>query len=154
MPLPRLPPARSSLVELVPTSQTSALLARRSETALLAMLVHRVDNPVDARIAADGLVLRVDEDDLVVLVCAVLVDPVGVQDAQVGAAATDAGFGGGFEGALVFELVHTLVCWLAYSFCQHSNYFAQKDDAWCDIVPYVAPLGTGLFLPPRRTRTR
>ena len=74
------------------------------------MLMHRVHDPVDARVRADGFVLGVDEDDFEVFVGRVLVDPVGVQDAEVGAAAADALFGGGFEGALVFELVDALVC--------------------------------------------
>jgi hypothetical protein len=71
--------------------------------------VDRVDDPADARITADGLVLRVDEDDLEVFVGGILVDPVRVEDSQVGATAADTLFGGGAEGALVFELVHTLV---------------------------------------------
>ena len=77
------------------------------------MLVDGVDDPVDASVAADGLVLRVDEDDFVVLVGAVLVDPVAVKDAEVGAAATHTLLGGGLERALVLELVHTLVHRLA-----------------------------------------
>ena len=77
------------------------------------MLVDGLDDPVDARVAADGLVLGVDADDLVVLVGGVLVDPVGVQDAQVGATATDTLLSGGLEGALVLELVDTLVGGLA-----------------------------------------
>ena len=93
--------------------QASALLARGSQPTHLAMLVDWVDDPVDACVAADGLVLRVDEDDLVVLVGAVLVDPVAVEDAEVGAAATNTLLGGGLEGALVLELVHTLVHRLA-----------------------------------------
>lgn len=72
-----------------------------------------VDDPVDAGIAADGLVLRVNEDDLVVLVGGVLVDPVGVEDAQVGAAAADTLFSSRLERALVLELIHTLVGGLA-----------------------------------------
>lgn len=71
------------------------------------------NDPVDAGIAADSLVLGVDEDDLVVLVGRVLVDPVGVEDAQVGTAATDTLLSGGLEGALVLELVDTLVGGLA-----------------------------------------
>jgi hypothetical protein len=41
-----------------------------------AYLVHWVDNPVDARVSANSLVLRINENDLEVLVCGVLVDPV------------------------------------------------------------------------------
>jgi hypothetical protein len=58
-------------------------------------------------------VLGIDKDDLVVLVGGVLVDPVRVQDAQVGAAAADTLLGGGLEGSLVLKLVHTLVGGLA-----------------------------------------
>lgn len=68
-----------------------------------------VADPVDASIGADGLVLGVDEDDLVVLVGRVLVDPVGVEDTQVGAAAADTLLSGALEGALVLQLVDTLV---------------------------------------------
>jgi hypothetical protein len=77
------------------------------------VLVDGVDDPVDARVAADGLVLGVDQDDLVVLVGRVLVDPVGVQDAEVGAAAADTLLGGRLERALVLQLVDTLVGGLA-----------------------------------------
>jgi hypothetical protein len=58
-------------------------------------------------------VLGVDEDDFVVLVGRVLVDPVRVQDAQVGAAAADTLLGGRLERALVLKLVDTLVGGLA-----------------------------------------
>lgn len=72
-----------------------------------------VDDPVDPRISADGLVLRVDQDDLEVFVGGVLVDPVRVEDPEVGATTSDALLGGGLEGSLVLELVHTLVGRLA-----------------------------------------
>ena len=74
----------------------------------------RVADPVDAGIPADGLVLGVDEDDLEVLVGRVLVDPVGVQDTQVGAATADTLLSGGAQSTLVLELVDTLVGGLAY----------------------------------------
>lgn len=72
-------------------------------------LVHWVDDPVNSAVLADGFVRRVHKDDLEVLVCAVLVDPVRVQDAQVGASSTDSFFSGGAQRALVLELVDTLV---------------------------------------------
>lgn len=75
----------------------------------------RVADPVDASIAADGLVLGVDEDDLEVLVGGVLVDPVGVQDTQVGAATANTLLSGSTESALVLELVDTHVGGLACS---------------------------------------
>ena len=68
-----------------------------------------LDNPVNARITADGLVLRVDKDYLEILIGRVLIDPVGIENPQIGAAAAHAFFGGGFERALVLQLVDTLV---------------------------------------------
>lgn len=111
--LPGLSAAGSGLVVAVALVETTGALAGGGEATGLAVLVDGVDDPVDAGIDADGLVVGVDEDDLVVLVGGVLVDPVGVQDAQVSAAATDTLLGGGLEGALVLELVDTLVGGLA-----------------------------------------
>lgn len=111
--LPGVATTSLGVVVAVALVHTSALLAGGGETTGLAVLVHWVDDPVDAGVAADGLVLWVDEDDLVVLVGAVLVDPVAVQDAQVGAAAADTLLSGGLERALVLELVDTLVGGLA-----------------------------------------
>lgn len=83
-----------------------------------------VTDPVDAGITADGLVLGIDKDDLVVLVGGVLVDPVGVQDAQVSSAATNTLLSGGLESTLVLELVNTVVGGLA---CSHNRTLAKKN---------------------------
>ena len=58
--------------------------------------------------------LGIDKDDLEVLVGGILVDPVGVENAQVGAAASDTLLSSRFEGALVLQLVDTLVGRLAW----------------------------------------
>lgn len=113
MALPGLAATGGGVVEAVTLSETTGLLAGGGEATGLAVLVDGGDDPVDAGIAADGLVLRVDEDDLKVLVGGVLVDPVRVQDAQVGTAAADTLLGGGLQGALVLQLVNTLVGGLA-----------------------------------------
>ena len=113
VPLPGLPPAGRGVVELVSTAKTTALLASGGETAALAVLVDGLDDPVDARIATDCLVLWVDQDDFVVFIGRVLVDPVGVQDTQIGGMATNTLLGRGFEGTLILELVDTLVGGLA-----------------------------------------
>lgn len=111
--LPGLSAASLGLVVAVTLVETTGLLAGGGETTSLAVLVDGVDDPVDAGILADGLVLGVNEDDLEVLVGRVLVDPVGVEDAQVGASAADTLLGGGLQGALVLQLVNTLVGGLA-----------------------------------------
>lgn len=111
--LPGLSAAGLGLGVAVALVETTGLLAGSSETAGLAVLVDGVDDPVDAGVDADGLVLGVNEDDLVVLVGGVLVDPVGVKDTQVSAAAADTLLSGGLEGTLVLQLVHSLVGGLA-----------------------------------------
>lgn len=114
MALPGLSATTAGLVVAVALVETARLLAGGGKAASLAVLVDGVDDPVDAGVAADRLVLGVDENDFVVLVGGVLVNPVGVQDTEVGAAATDTLLGGSLERALVLELVDTLVRGLAY----------------------------------------
>lgn len=89
--------------------ETARLLAGSSEPTSFTVLVDRLDDPVDARITADSLVLGINENDLVVLVGGVLVDPVGVKDAEVGAAAANTLLGSGLQRTLILELVDTLV---------------------------------------------
>lgn len=66
--LPGLSPASGSLVVAMALVETSALLAGSGEATELAVLVHGVDDPVDAGVAADSLVLGVNEDNLEILV--------------------------------------------------------------------------------------
>ena len=84
-------------------------------------LVHGLDDPVDARIAADGLMLGVDKYNLEIFVRRVLIDPIGVQYPQIGATASHTFFGGRFERALVLQLVDTLVGWFAFEMIQVST---------------------------------
>lgn len=100
----------------------------------------RLADPVDAGIAADSLVLGVDADDLEVLVGRVLVDPVGVQHTQVGAAAANTLLSGGLEGTLIFELVNTVVGGLAVGGTLGNRALATTA-ADTDTVDNVALLG-------------
>lgn len=97
------------VVETVTLSLSSRLLAGSGETTGLTVLVDGVGDPVDPGITADGLVLRVDTDDLEVLVNTVLIDPVRVENSQVGGLSAHSLLGGGSERSLVLEVVHTLV---------------------------------------------
>ncbi|KAH9862521.1 hypothetical protein IAQ61_009938 [Plenodomus lingam] len=119
VPLPCLSPSCSRVVVLVTTSKTTALLAGGGKTTALAVLVDGLDDPVDAGITANGLVLGIDENDFVILVRRVLVDPVRVEHAEVGATAADTLLSGGLERALVLQLVDTLVGGLAWIFVRH-----------------------------------
>jgi hypothetical protein len=60
------------------------------KTPEFSVLHDRPGDPVDLRVAADGLVERVDHDDLEVLVGRVLADPVRAEDAEALDAASDA----------------------------------------------------------------
>lgn len=68
-----------TMIVLVSLSEAARLLAGRGETANFATLVNGVGNPVDAGITTDSLVGGVDEDDFVILVHSVLIDPVGLK---------------------------------------------------------------------------
>ena len=127
-----MPASLTSIVEAMTLIQASALLARGRQSTLLAVLVDRVDDPIDAWVTADGLVLRVNEDDFEVLVGTVLVDPVAVEDTQVGATATDTLLGGGLERALILELVHTMIRRLA---CGN-----RSDTVACSLEVYFCSL--------------
>ena len=127
MSLPGLSSASSCLVVSVTLAQTTRLLASSSETPGFAMLMNGVDDPADARITTDGLVLRVDEDNLEILVGGVLVDPVRVENTQVGAATSDTLLGSRLERSLVLELVHTLVGRLACIGCISKNFNSQVE---------------------------
>lgn len=137
---PGLSAAGGGLVVAVTLVETTRALASGSKATSLAVLVDGVDDPVDAGVDADGLVLGVDKDDLVVLVGRVLVDPVGVEDAQVSAAAANTLLSGGTERALVLELVDTLVGGLAVGGTLGSGLLAATA-ADTDAVDNVALLG-------------
>eukprot|EP00179_Madagascaria_erythrocladioides_P010691 CAMPEP_0198367052 /NCGR_PEP_ID=MMETSP1450-20131203/154992_1 /TAXON_ID=753684 ORGANISM="Madagascaria erythrocladiodes, Strain CCMP3234" /NCGR_SAMPLE_ID=MMETSP1450 /ASSEMBLY_ACC=CAM_ASM_001115 /LENGTH=624 /DNA_ID=CAMNT_0044074527 /DNA_START=21 /DNA_END=1897 /DNA_ORIENTATION=- len=93
--------------------ETASLSASGGETSPLAMLHDRLGNPVDSWVTANGLMAGVNQNDLIVLVNRVLVDPVRVEHAHVAALASGALLG---DGALVprkLELRNTLVLRLA-----------------------------------------
>ena len=113
MSLPGLSPASAGLVVSVATAETTGLLTGGGKTTLLTVLVNGLDDPVDARVIANGLVLGVDQDNLEVLVGGVLVDPVAVEDTQVGATTTDTLLSGRAQRTLELQLVDTLVLGLA-----------------------------------------
>ena len=62
----------------------------------LTNLVYGLHDPVNARITTDSLVLWIHQDNLKVLVSGVLVDPVRVENAEIGASSSDTFLSGGF----------------------------------------------------------
>jgi len=59
-------------------SKTAVLFSNAGEAASLSALVHRISDPVDPWVAADGFMIWVNEDNFVIFVDAVLVNPVRV----------------------------------------------------------------------------
>lgn len=96
------------VVVTVTLANTTALLAGSGKAARLAVLVHSVRDPVDAGVAADGLVVRVHADHLKVLVHTVLVHPVRVQHTQVRRLAANTLLSQHTERALRLQVVDTL----------------------------------------------
>jgi hypothetical protein len=93
-------------------SESTSLASGTGESSHFAVLVNRVDDPLDAWVVADLRVAGVDADDFVVFHGGVLVDPVRVENAEVGVLASDLLFGNVLEVALEFQVVDTLVLWL------------------------------------------
>jgi len=66
----------NGLVETMSLTVTTVLLANGSKTASFTVLVNRVDDPVDAGITADSLMVGINKNDFEVLVGGILVNPV------------------------------------------------------------------------------
>lgn len=107
--LPGVTTTSLGLGEQVALGNTSGLLSSRSKTSGFSVLVHGVDNPVVSGVSSDGLVRGVHQNDLVVLVGGVLVDPVRVQHSQVANSLTNTLLSSDSRRLLVLELRNTLV---------------------------------------------
>ena len=90
-------------------AQTTSLSASASKTSALPVLVHGVHNPVDTGVVADLLVRRIYQNNFVILHGGILVDPVRVEDAQVGEFASGLLLGDTLLITLSLDLPDTLV---------------------------------------------
>lgn len=115
MSLPGLSSTSLGVVESVTLVDTSGLLTSGGQTSSFTVLVNWVTDPVVTSISSDSLVGWVDQDNFKVLVSRILVDPVRVQNSQVGSTTTNSFFGGSSQRSLVLQLVNTLVGWLTVS---------------------------------------
>lgn len=94
-------------------SESSAGLACRSHTSVLAVLLVRVADPVDPWIVPDAVVGRIDHDDLVVLVGSVLGNPIAVKHSQTTQCTSDPLFGSRTKVACRLKMINTDRCRLA-----------------------------------------
>jgi len=97
------------VVVAVAFSETAVLFSDAGETASLPALVHRLGNPVDPWITANGFVIGVNEDDLVIFVDTILVNPIGVQDSQITTTPANTLFRDTPQSSLRLEVIHTLM---------------------------------------------
>lgn len=91
------------------SSKATVVLACGSEATKLTVLVSGVGDPLNPGVVADGVVGRIDEDNLEVLVGGILVDPVGVEHTKVAGTASDPLLGDRAEVALELQLGDTVV---------------------------------------------
>lgn len=96
-----------------PPDQAAELAARGRQSTHLAVLVDRVADPVDARVVPDDLVEGVHQNDLIILVHGVLVDPVRVEHAEPAALAANTLLGDHLQVLRGLQLRDALVHGLA-----------------------------------------
>jgi len=95
--------------EVAAFAEAASLAPSGGKATHFTVLVYTVDDVVDARVPADGVVARVDKDNLEVLVGSILVHPVGVEHTKVGSDLANTLFSGGAEVAAELQLVDTVV---------------------------------------------
>jgi hypothetical protein len=89
-------------------ANTTGLASSGGEATGLAVLVDGGDDPVDASVVTDGIVLGINQDDLEVLVGRILSNPVAVENTEVSASTANLALSLDTEGTLVLQLVDTL----------------------------------------------
>ena len=107
-PKPASPPGTAlSLCELPALADSAAPFAGCGQTTQLPVLLHGVAQPVNLRVSGHGLVVRVNHDDLEVLVSGVLTHPVRVEDSESFQPSADAFLGDGLQVPLGLLLFHS-----------------------------------------------
>jgi len=98
------------LVEAVSLAlQAAVLLACGSKTPHLAMLVHWVGDPVDARISANRLVEWIHQNDFIKFEHCVSSHPIRIQHPQVAATSACPFLSNRSQIAVEFQSLHTLI---------------------------------------------
>ena len=90
-------------------SESSVSLSNGGKTSAFSVFVFIGSNPVDSSVSSNGFVEWVNEDDFVEFVCAILTNPVRVEDSKVSASLSYSVFSDSSVGSAWLELVDTLV---------------------------------------------
>lgn len=90
-------------------AQSTRLASSRSKSTALTVLVHGVDNPIDARIIANLGMRGIDQNDFIILHGSILINPVRVENTEIGILASNLFFGNGLKVAFKLQVVDTLM---------------------------------------------
>jgi len=101
------------VVVAISLAKTTVLFSDAGETTSFSPFVDWVSDPVDSCVTTNSFVIWVDQDNLIILINTVLVDPVRVQNSQISTPPTDSFLGNTSETSLGFEMVYTLAHGLA-----------------------------------------
>jgi hypothetical protein len=129
-------------------SDSTGLASSGGKTTSLTVLVDRGDDPVDASIVTDGVVVGVDQDDLVELVGGVLTNPVAVENTEVATGTANLALSLDTEGSLVLELTDSLGGGLSVDNVGHglslasstANLHSVDDEALLSLISKTASL--------------
>jgi len=114
MSLPRSVSAPADcLMEPTAFAQAARFLRGGGEAAVLAVFHHRIDDPIDFGVSADGRVRLVHHYDLEEFVGAVLAYPIRVEHAQRSALSTGAFLRDRLKRPFILQLIHTVASRLA-----------------------------------------
>jgi len=143
-----LPPGRRfwRVVVAIAFAKTTVLFANAGETTSLPPFVDGLGDPVDSGVATNSFVIRVHQNNLVIFVDSILVDPIRIQHSQISTPPTNSFFGNTPETTLRLEVVHTL----AHGFTVCStlwNVLFAVTPPYADTVDDISLLGLVSQLP-------
>ena len=86
------------------------------------MFVNWIDNPLNAWIIPDLLMIRINQNDFIIFHGSILIDPIRIQNTQIGIFASHLFFGHTLQVTFKFQLIDTLI----FGFAKHHTYVETK----------------------------
>jgi len=101
---------------VVPVSsvvKSSCFSSSRGESSEFSVLHCGSGDPINSRISPYCLVGWVHQNNFVKFECGILIDPVGIQNSEIGSTSSNSLLSDGFQIPFGFELINTLTLWLS-----------------------------------------
>jgi len=128
------------MVVAVTFAETAILFPNTSETTGFPAFVHWLHNPINSGIFSDRFVAWIHQNNFIVLVNAILVDPIRIQDPEVPTSPANSFFCSAAQASLILQVVDALADRFAIGGAFGNRFFAvSTPDA--DTVNDVALLG-------------